>query len=164
MTELESNYSCPECGRNFKDGSGLSAHLRMTHRTPSKDTDLKEYIDEVFGRILSLMEKQTDKIMEIDRGSTEIVCKDCGQFLGRNQAEVEKLKNCPSCGGIHAHTLKDGSDHRFTVVGRLLESIMDGMIKMDDRVKLCEDDIKGLEYIGVTPSKFTLEHVRKKDD
>jgi hypothetical protein len=40
-----------------------------------------------------------------------------------------------------------------------LESVMDALVRVDDRVRFCEDDIKGLRYIGVSPSKFTLEHV-----
>jgi DNA-directed RNA polymerase subunit RPC12/RpoP len=149
-------HVCGTCGKNFKNAKGLQGHMRLAHEHPTKDDSAKEYIDSAISEMQAEMRRRLEKF---DNGSAEIVCKDCGQFLGRNKSQVEDLTGCPKCGSTKATTLRDGSDQRITVIGRLLESVMDALVRVDDRVRFCEDDIKGLRYIGVSPSKFTLEHV-----
>jgi DNA-directed RNA polymerase subunit M/transcription elongation factor TFIIS len=159
--ELIPEHVCDRCGKTFKNAKGLAGHQRLSHQYPNKEDDSRQYIDDALERMMSFLEKQNEAIIKIQGGVSEIVCSDCGQFLGRNKVEVEDLKNCPKCGGHQAKTLMDSSDHRFTVLGRLIESIGNGLIKSNGEIAWCEDDIKGLKYIGVKPGEFTLKHVRE---
>ena len=150
-------HVCDRCGKTFQNAKGLAGHQRLSHQYPNKEDDSRAYIDEALVRV-------NEKISELQgKSGGEIVCKDCGQFLGRNASDVEELKNCPKCGGTHAKTVRDPLDaeKRITVLGRLIESIGNGLIKSNDKISWCEDDIKGLKYIGVKPSEFTLKHVRE---
>jgi len=161
--ELIPEHVCDRCGKAFKNAKGLAGHQRLSHQYPNKEDDSRAYIDEALERMMSLLEKQNESIIKLQGGVSEIVCKDCGQFLGRNASDVEELKSCPKCGGTSARTIRDSWDaeKRLTVLGRLIESIGNGLIKSNGEIAWCEDDIKGLKYIGVKPNEFTLNHVRE---
>jgi hypothetical protein len=65
----DSGVTCPECGKTFKNGSGLTGHLRMVHGGHTKEGDYKEYVDGaltardgVLARLQSTVEEQTRKI------------------------------------------------------------------------------------------------------
>jgi DNA-directed RNA polymerase subunit M/transcription elongation factor TFIIS len=158
-----SEFVCSACGHSFKNAKGLQGHMRLSHNKPTINDNYKVYVDDALERMMSLLEKQNESIIKLQGGVSEIVCKDCGQFLGRNASDVEELKSCPKCGGTHAKTIRDSWDaeKRLTVLGRLIESIGNGLIKSNGEIAWCEDDIKGLKYIGVKPNEFTLNHVRE---
>lgn len=167
---LGSEFVCTECGHSFKNAKGLQGHMRLSHNRPTMQSFSKDYVDDALEKMMHLLEVQNEEIVKLkgdQSAGSQIVCQDCGQYLGRNALEVEEMKSCPKCGGFHGKILRNGIsptlelEKRIIVVGRLVESVMDALVKVDDRIQFCEDDIKGLKYIGVKPNEFTLNHVRE---
>lgn len=52
----------------------------------------------------------------------------------------------------------DEQNEKFKIIGRLIESVGNGLIQTNDSAKWCKDDLKGFYAIRVEPKTFTKEH------
>lgn len=111
MSEQKQEFTCPTCGLEYKNGAGLSGHMRLAHRKEEKS----QYIAvDIVSEVLRLLEKRFDE-------------------------QNEKIQ----------------------ILGRLIESVGNGLIQTDDRLKWCEADIKGFYRVGIEPKPFTKEHSKE---
>jgi hypothetical protein len=140
VLEVKPEFVCPDCGFKAVNGKGLSGHMRLAHQHPTKQDGFKEYVDEVLEKLEGAWEDQFRVRLEAEAKRNE------GQ-LALNTSTIELCK---------------AFNEDFKIVGKLIESVGNGLIKSDRRAEWCEDDIKGFKALGIEPQSFTLEHVKKK--
>jgi hypothetical protein len=107
----------------------------------------------VMGERLQVVEDQVDdKITEKIEGKCQVL-NQCIEGLANRSETLEESRN-------DILDVLTEVDLKIKVIGKLIESTGNGIIKVEGNVAWCSDDIKGLKRLGIDPLPFTLDHVK----
>jgi len=166
VDQSKTDLKCQTCGKVAKTSAGLAGHMRLAHQKPTKQDGYASYVLKAQGSTEEALVKHLEPVITV----INQVVSSLG-VLSKHQEALEKQQESTKThvdeALSHLEKSKNSIENfselnkKLEIVGKLIESVGNGVIMSNSSAQWCLDDIKGLKGLGVECKPFTLEHSKK---